>query len=264
MNDTDLAAARAALLEARRAARPIGPLIPTQWVPADLQQAYRLQRAMAVDPGEIRGWKISGLTSEQQRAMGVACPLAAPLLAPWVRDSGASFALKDFIRPRLECEFAFELAADLAARAAAYARAEVEAAIGALRIVVEIVDSRLPEGSPTLLQLADDLNNGGFVVGPAVAGWRHLRYAEKAIVLRWRSGDARSDLAHGTGSAILDGDPVAAVVLLANLPALRPRGLRRGDIVTTGSCTGAVAVPGIGEFEADFAALGTVRLRFVS
>ncbi len=263
MNDTDLAAARAALLEARRAARTLGP-IPAQWVPADLRQAYRLQRAVAADLGEIRGWKISGLTPEQQRAMDVPCPLAAPLLAPWVRDSGTTFALRHFIRPRLECEFAFELAADLPARAAVYPRADVEAAIGALRIVVEIVDSRLPEGSPTLLQLADDLNNGGFVVGPAIAGWRDLRYAEQAVVLRWRSGDATSDLARGHGSAILDGDPVAAVVLLANLPALSPRGLRRGDIVTTGSCTGAVAVPGAGEFEADFAALGTVRLRFVS
>src|SRR5450755_1254303 len=159
MNDTDLAPARAALLEARRCARAIGP-IPAQWVPADLRQAYRLQRAMAADLGEIRGWKISGLTSEQQRAMGVACPLAAPLLAPWVRDSGTTFALQDFIRPRLECEFAFELAADLPARMTAYSRTDVQAAIGTGRIVIEIVDSRLPEGSPTLMQLADDLNNG--------------------------------------------------------------------------------------------------------
>lgn len=263
MNDTDLTAARAALLEARRAARAIGP-VPAKWVPADLQQAYRLQRAMAADLGEVRGWKISGLTSEQQRAMGVPCPLAAPLLAPWVRDSGTTFALQDFIRPRLECEFAFELAADLPARTPAYSRADVEAAIGTLRIVAEIVDSRLPEGSPTLMQLADDLNNGGFVVGPATDEWRRLRYAEQAIVLRWRSGDATSDIARGNGSAILDGDPVAAVVLLANLPAMSPRGLRRGDIVTTGSCTGAVAVPGAGDFEADFAALGSVHLRFVS
>ena len=65
----------------------------------------------------------------------------------------------------------------------------------------------------------------------------------------------------GGESSILDGDPVAAVVLLANLAALAPRGLCAGDVVTTGSCTGAIAIPGAGEFEADFGTLGSVRLR---
>lgn len=260
MNETDFSAARVALVEARRAARSIGP-VPPAWVPADLQEACRLQSAVAAELGAIRGWKISGLTPDQQRAMGVACPLAAPLLVPWVRASGAAFPLQGFVRPRLECEFAFELATDLPSRATAYARAEVEAAIGSVHIVVEVVDSRLPAGSGVLMELADDLNNGAFIVGPASDGWRDLRYAELAIVLRWHSRGATTELTHGDGRAILDGDPVAGVVLLANLAAMSPRGLRAGDIVTTGSCTGAVAVPGPGEFEADFGALGSVRLR---
>ena len=260
MNDTDFNAACTALLEARRAGRCIDPL-PAAWVPQGLDEACRLQQAVSAASGPIRGWKISGLTADQQRAMGVARPLCAPLLEPWVRDAGGSFALAQLIRPRLECEFAFELRHDLPARAAPYTRAEVEAAIAALRIVIEIVDTRLPASSSVWMELADDLNNGGFVVGPATSAWRTLRYADQEIVLR-RTVDGRStELARGDGRPILDGDPVGAVVLLANLPATHRRALAAGDIVTTGSCTGAVAVSGPGDYEADFGTLGSVQLR---
>ena len=135
------------------------------------------------------------------------------------------------------------------------------AAIGALRIGVEVVDSRLPIGSPVLMELADDLNNGAYVLGTANPAWRHLRYADQPISLRWNDGTKTTEIATGDGRPILDGDPVAAVVLIANLAALAPRGLCAGDVVTTGSCTGAIAIPGAGAFEADFGTLGSVRLR---
>jgi 2-keto-4-pentenoate hydratase len=264
MDHTDFEAARRALREARRTARCLEPVAPN-WVPADIGQAMRLQCAVSTDLGRVRGWKISGLTADQRRAMGVATPLAAPLLEPWLRPSGdAAFTRSQFVRPRLECEFAFELSADLPTRAGGYTRSQVEAAIGALRIGVEVVDSRLTPGSPVLMELADDLNNGAYVVGPASAGWREVRYAEQPIALRWNDGKTTAEIASGNGQPILDGDPFGAVVLLANLPGLHPHGLRAGDIVTTGSCTGAVAVPGAGDYEADFGALGSVRLRFVS
>ena len=262
MNDTDFHAARAALVAARRTARRIDPL-SAAFDPAGLDEACRLQRAVAAELGTVRGWKISGVTAEQQRAMGVPCPLAGPLLEPWVRESGASFERAALVQPRLECEFAFEMKAHLPPRATPYTRAEVEAAIAALRIGVEIVDTRLPPASSVWMELADALNNGAYVVGAESSRWRTLNYAEQGIVLRRRSADgATNELARGDGRAVLDGDPVGAVVLLANLPAMRPRGLRAGDIVTTGSCTGAVALPGAGDIEADFGDLGTVHLRF--
>jgi len=87
MNDIDFHAARVALRDARRSARCVQALA-SACKPGELACAYRLQRAVAADLGPIRGWKISGLTTEQQRAMGVECPLAAPLLGPWLHPSG--------------------------------------------------------------------------------------------------------------------------------------------------------------------------------
>jgi 2-keto-4-pentenoate hydratase len=210
MNDTDFQAARAALREARRSARCLERVEPA-WVPPDLARAMDLQRSVAADLGGVRGWKISGLTAEQQRGMGMTTPIAAPLLDPWVRPTGdATFTLRQFVRPRLECEFAFELKTDLPSRRVAYTRPEVEAAIGALRIGVEVVDSRLPIGSPVLMELADDLNNGAYVLGTANPAWQHIRYAAQRISLRWNDGHEDDRDRDGDGRPILDGDPVAA------------------------------------------------------
>ena len=171
--------------------------------------------------------------------------------------------LAEFIAPRLECEFAFELARDLPPRPARpYSREEVASATLALRIGVEVVDWRLPRGLGALAELTDGFNNGAYVCGAAIADWRDLDLGATEIVLR-RSHDGRTeDIAEGSGRAILDGDPFGTVVMLANAPPDSSRGLAAGDIVTTGSCTGAPLVPGEGAYRADFARLGSIELVF--
>ena len=47
--------------------------------------------------------------------------------------------------------------------------------------------------------------------------------------------------------------------MLANAPPDAMRGLVAGDIVTTGSCTGAPSLPGPGTYRAEFAQLGSVE-----
>jgi len=264
MNANDFTAATLALIEARREARAVDPL-PASWLPGELAIAYRMQRAIARPLGEVRGWKVAALTAAQQQAMAVPGPVAGPLLAPWVQHSAGRLSLANFVAPKLECEFAFELVRDLPERGAGtkpYTRSEVEAAIGHLRIGIEVCDSRLPANVPTLIQLADGFNNGAYIVGPASADWNHVDYAEQEIVLRAVVDGQRIELARGNGRPILDGDPVGALLLLANAQPPGYGGLRAGQFVTTGSCTGAVAVPGPCAVEADFGALGVVRLRF--
>jgi len=261
MNPDTIDRAAEAFAQARRSTRPVDPL-PDAWLPADLPEAYRLQHAVASRLGAIRGWKVSALTETAQRAMGVPSPVAAPLLAPWVQEAPARFALADFMTPRLECEFAFELAHDLPSRPTPYSRAEVEAAIGALRIVVEVCDSRVPAGRSVWLELADGFNNGAFVVGPAHADWRSVDFPAQAIVLRARDAHGVRELAHGDASPVLGGDPVGALRLMACFAPPGYGGLKAGQIVTTGTCTGAVALDAPAEVSADFGALGQVVLRF--
>src|SRR5450755_700703 len=265
MDDSTFDAACTALVAARREARAIESW-PAGRVPRDLAEAYRLQAAVTRELGAIGGWKVAAVTPAQRETLGVDVAIGAPLLQPWMHDvrrGAAELRGADFIAPKLECEFAFELARDLPPRPdKPYSRKEVEAAILALRIAVEIVDSRLPRGLGALAELADAFNNGAFVAGPRIHAWHQLDFATLAIVLTRTHGERVDEIARGSGAAILDGDPFGTVVMLANAPPASARGLLAGDIVTTGSCSGAPRLPGVGSYRADFGALGSVAFHF--
>jgi 2-keto-4-pentenoate hydratase len=259
MNDSDFSTAVEALVQARREARPIG-VFPAAWSPHDLAEAYRLQRAVAKSFGEVCGWKVAVLTSAQQQPLGLQAPVSAPLLSAWCAASPAHWRRDAFITPLLECEFAFELGRDLPPRPKAYSRAEVSEAVAALRIVMEVVDHRVPRGLPVLVELADGFNNGAFVIGPSITDWRQIDFASQGIVLRATGSGQRTEIALGSGHAILEGDLLGALVMMANSQPAMERGLKAGDIVTTGSCTGALPPLHGASYEADFGELGRVEL----
>ena len=265
MNDHELDAATRALAAARRDARALARW-PGDSPPRDLDEAYRLQAAVIRALGAVGGWKVAAVTAAQRSALGVDRPIGAAIPARYVHDARSAPArlrVADFIAPKLECEIAFELGSDLPARAGRpYSRDEVRRAIARLRVAVEIVDWRVPRGLGACAELADGFNNGALVAGAAHADWDATDFAQLAIVLVREHGGRREEVARGSAAAILDGDPFATVVMLADAPPDASRGLRAGDIVTTGSCTGAPSLPGPGAYCADFAQLGRAEFVF--
>ncbi|HEY2561999.1 MAG TPA: hypothetical protein VGI48_20015 [Caldimonas sp.] len=267
MNESEFEAARAALARARLEARALAAW-PAESLPRDLAEAYRLQAAVVHELGPIAGWKVAAVTAEQRESLAVDQPIGAALLARWMHDARAAparLASTDFIAPRLECEIAFELGAGLPPRPRrAYSRDEVRAAIRALRVAVEIVDWRIPRRLGAFAELADGFNNGALVAGTAHTGWDAVDFAALAIVLVREHAGRHDEIARGSAKAILDGDPFATVVMLANAPPDPVRGLAAGDIVTTGSCTGAPLLPGPGSYRAEYAQLGSVEFVFAA
>jgi 2-keto-4-pentenoate hydratase len=265
VNDLELDAAKSALASARRHAHALERW-PGDRPPRDLVEAYRLQAAVVRELGAIGGWKIAAVTEAQRSALGVDRPIGAAIPARFVHDARSAPArlrVADFIAPKLECEIAFELGGDLPPRGGgAYSRDDVRRAIAALRVAVEIVDWRVPRGLGAFAELADGFNNGALIAGDAHADWDATGFAQLAIVLVREHGGRRDEVARGSAAAILDGDPFATVVMLANAPPDATRGLRAGDIVTTGSCTGAPPLPGPGAYRADFAQLGSAEFVF--
>ena len=257
---TDEGALATRLADARRHGRRLGA-DALAW-PADLAGAYRVQHAAAAALGDIVGWKIAAVTEAQRAPMGVPRPIAAPLIDRWfqsVEDGGfGRWPFAAFDRPKLECEFAYVLARDLPPRPERdYTRDEVEAAIGGLAIGIEVIDVRTPAGAPQLAALADCFYNAGYVRGPTTADWRAVDPARRPIVLSDAEG---REVARGDGRAVLDGDPLGTVVMLANVQGDLPRGLRAGDLVTTGSCTGVHALERSGRWTADFGPLGRIGI----
>ena len=65
----------------------------------------------------------------------------------------------------------------------------------------------------------------------------------------------------GSSTRIL-GDPLLAVVALANAQPLPASGLKKGQIVTTGTCTDPIELQR-GDYVAEFGSLGTLRMTVV-
>ena len=265
MTPDDFTAAQAALVAARRGARAVAAC-PSSWRPGDLAEAYRLQGAVIAELGGGAGWKIAAITPEQRRTLGVTQPIASAIPLATMHDASlrpAVLRFAGFIAPKIECEIAFQLRRDLPPRPGQpYSRHEVAAATESMRLAIEIVDSRWPPGCGTLAELADGFNNGALVCGPRFEDWQGIDFAAVDIILSAAApAPPARELALGSPRAILEGDPFATVVLLANHQPEGSPGLRAGDIVTTGSCTGAPFVPGPGLYRAEFSDLGAVELR---
>ena len=241
----------AALFAARKAAAKIDWPTTGPQTPSD---AYAVQAALAgLSGGTVPGWKVGNLTAAQQDKSNIPGVTTGALLAPWFAASPACWRLADFLVPKLECEFAFSLAADLPKRATPYSRDEVAAAVAALHPAIEIFDTRLAASTP-IGGLADCMASGGFVFGAGSADWKKLDLGKHAMTLALDG----VEVARGSGAEIL-GDPFAALVLMANNPPSWAT-LRKGAVVTTGSCIVPFLASKTGTYTADFGILGKAEL----
>jgi 2-keto-4-pentenoate hydratase len=222
---------------------------------ANVEEAYRVQAELAtLEKDGVRGWKVTALTASDQRKFSSSRPVAGALLGKYVHAGPASLALSDMILPLLECEIAFTLAVDLPAQATPYQLSDVEAAVEDIVAVIEIADSRVPSSSPDLLKLADCMSNGALVTGGRMSGQTKIDLTKFEILLKHNE----QELERGHSSRIL-GNPLLALLALANAQPLPAGGLRKGQIITTGTCTPPIELIK-GEYVADFQSLGTVQL----
>jgi 2-keto-4-pentenoate hydratase len=240
------------LARARREARVLDPQL---WRGAvtTVGDGYAAQTLLANQPGhDVRGWKVTALSKEQQQLYGADKPVAGALLSPFFHTEPAALAIKSYLVPLLECEVSFLLGSDLPPREKSYTREEIETAIEAVVPAMEIADCRWPEDAPGVMKLADSMGNGAFVVGQPVKNWRKLDLTSLDVTLSHNG----AIIERGSSTRIL-GNPLLAVIALANAQPLPAGGLKRGHIVTTGTCTTPIP-PKPGHYVGDYGALGTL------
>ena len=159
----------------------------------------------------------------------------------------------------IETEFGFSFGCDLLPRSMGYSENEVLDAIGTVHAAIEIVDSRFADwkGVSAAPKLADNGGNAGIVIGPAYADWRNVDFTQNAVRLLIDGKEA----ARAAGSR--DGiQPLRGLAWLASTYAPRFGGIRQGQVIMTGSCTGiTLAHPGA-SVVADFGSLGQASLVF--
>jgi len=194
-----------------------------------VERAYAIQdRVQALLGGQIAGWKVARTPDGEV--------LSAPIFDDVVFQSGAEVPLESRMSHGFECELAFKVEH----RLSGFSRSEYDIddvlpALGEASPALELLSCRTEQGfqSPRPLLVADNLGSGGIVLGTPRADWRKLNLTDIGISLNV-AGDVVVDKRGGNPI----GDPLQAVVLLANHLARRRLSWEPGQIIMTGAFAG--------------------------
>jgi 2-keto-4-pentenoate hydratase len=225
MDTQQIADAAALLVKARRG----GPLLadlPGDVRPAGVADAHAIQDAVTAALGKPVGAFKAMAPANAEATRGV-------IYADTICSSPARMPAAEVPQCGVEGEVAFVFRRDLPARAAPYTRDEVAAAVDACA-AIEVVTSRYANSDAVsnLEKLADCISNGAFVHAAPPADWRALELGKLKVTLTVNGAPVLEQVGgHPTG------DPLGVAVVLVNM--WRDKGgVRAGQFVTCGSCTG--------------------------
>jgi 2-keto-4-pentenoate hydratase len=247
------------LIECRRSGRRPREL-PTDVAPRDLDEAYRVQSAIARYRGLTKGFKVGITSMEAQRATGATAPIVGRLAAQdivWGRKRTVLGAQHLRIA---EAEVVFEIGVDLPSARAPFSQEQIANSISGAFAGIEICNSRFDDvdAVPLTDVVADNSNADLLVVGPRLSDADVQSLASLPVTLK-RAGQATVT---GSTAKVL-GHPLASLVWLANWLAARGEGLKRGQLVASGSCTGMTEFAASDVLLATFGADTTVSAEFV-
>ena len=212
------------------AARKAGPgaPFPPELRPATAADAYEIQRLTLAELGPIGGWKVGAPGPD-------APPSCAPMPQSGLHAGPAQLPNDEFSSREIESEIAFLLRHDLPPRDTPYTRADIIGAIATCHPGIEVLQSRFAD--------------------PAAADPQTFDFTHAEICQTIAGAELRR-----TGNPA--GDMIRLLEWLANVGAVWAGGLRAGQILTTGSWTGAVPAPAFADVTAHFTGIGRVSLRF--
>ncbi|WP_326564960.1 fumarylacetoacetate hydrolase family protein [Amycolatopsis rhabdoformis] len=213
----------------------------------------RATRDLTLAAGDtVAGYKV-GLTNQPARdAYGATEPAAGCVYASTVLTAGETVPTAALFAPRAEIEIAFVLGRTLSGPGVT--ADDVRAATDAIAPAFEIVDSRW-DGGPTSLALlvADNTLASHAVIGPRFPVPPDFSDLTCTLTIGDRT-------APGSVSAVMNGDPLAAVAWLANHLAAAGEELPAGSVVLTGTLCAPTPFTGGETLVAEVSGMGTLTL----
>ncbi|SDG74011.1 2-keto-4-pentenoate hydratase [Planococcus glaciei] len=248
------------LLEAERTKAPIAPLTHT-YKEITPQQAYQIQLAQIEEKVQngaaVKGLKI-GLTSKaMQDMLNVHTPDYGFVLDTMLFEEGAPIKAESFLQPKVEFEIAFVFK-----KAIVGADVTVEEVIDAIDFVVpavEIIDSRIEDWKIRFEDtVADNGSSAGAILGSRKTALSEIPDIAAIPMTVYKNGEW---LDEATSAAVL-GNPLNAVVWLAQALDEYGISIEPGMFVLSGALSKAVPFEAGDRFEADFDVLGKVSMNF--
>jgi 2-keto-4-pentenoate hydratase len=225
---------------------------------ASMGDAYDIQdhyvALLRPGQGEAIGYKV-GLTSKtMQTFCGIDHPIGGVVLARREHQSGATVRRGDYGRLGLEFEIAVRMKSDMPASAAT--PASVAPHVEGVCAAIEVVDDRAADYAALDVRslVADNSWNAGVVLSNFITTWPDLEAAP---------GKATKDgtpIGEGFGRDIL-GHPFNSVAWLNAQLASRGGGLRKGQVVMTGSMMKTVFPTEAAHYRFEIAGLGAVEVK---
>jgi 2-keto-4-pentenoate hydratase len=223
-----------------------------------LAHAYEIQDALRTEL--IRrnqrpiGRKISVTTATAQAAVGVTEPICG-FLMPLQFPSGTTVSASEFVAPGVEVEVAFRIGTRLAGPGVTPVTAL--RAVDAVMPALEIPDNYFSTSPKVGDYVASSVIPKAIVLGAPVAPGDGLLSCEEVV---FRHNGA---LVEAGTTAVVMGNPVNALVWLANHLSGRGLALEPGDIVMSGSISRMLRPRAGDTIEAKFSRLGAVAISMV-
>jgi 2-keto-4-pentenoate hydratase len=251
---------RNAMAEALYAAElhhaPIAPFTVTH-PDADIEDAYavaqRVTELKLAAGRTVKGHKV-GLTSKaMQQLSGATEPDYGTLTDDWIVPEGSTIDMTRLNRPLVEIEIAFVLGKELSGPGVN--AADVIRATDFVLPAIEIVDSRYAGrgAKPLIDSVADAAWCGLVVLGGRPARLTEIDIRREGAAL-YKNGMVEES---GIGSAVM-GNPINAIVWLANKLALFGVSMAAGSVVLSGSFVKAIPFVAGDTITAMFNTLGDV------
>jgi 2-keto-4-pentenoate hydratase len=234
-------------------------ILPSELMPADLDEAYAIRAEFeaaetARGRGTVVGYKIGLTTPIMQQLCGVDEPCYGAIFSSEVHHGRARLAVDNYCRLGIETEIAVRLGEDLPYGGD---RGRVAAAVESCMAAIEVLDDLRHDYKQltAAAMVAGNVWNAGAVLGQPMPGWRRLDLPQ----LTARLVIDGQEIGQGKGGDVM-GDPLNALVWLANKTAEAGTPLRRDMIVLTGSMV-PIQFPAAGSHAVvEVEGLGTVEL----
>jgi 2-keto-4-pentenoate hydratase len=237
-------------VNARRKARAVSAYPGA--LPATLDEGYRVQdRALALVPGPIGGWKVGRILPPASEQMG-SDRLAGPIFASTIfRASEKPISMAVFAGGfgAAEAEYLLKVGRAPPEGKTEFTLEEAKALIDGVHLGIEIASSPLAtinELGPAVT-VSDFGNNNGLVVGEPIADWHTLAFADWKVRVRIDG----VEVGEGRASAMPDG-PLGAARFLFELLGRRGIAVEPGQWISSGAVTGVHPVEPGAIVEAQF------------
>jgi 2-keto-4-pentenoate hydratase len=225
MNKQQIERAARILVQARRDMTPLSGL-PDGLKPSTIEEAHTIQDAVSHQLGKLIGGFKAMAPANGDPTRGV-------IYGGTIHASPGKLPATTVPQCGVEGEVAFIFRRDLPYRTQPYTRNEVAAVVDACA-AIEVVHSRFAQKATVsnLEKLADSISNGAFVHDVPRSDWHDLQLGKLKVTL---SVNGKKSLEQVGGHPT--GDPLGIAVVLANIWREKG-GVRAGQFVTCGSCTG--------------------------